>query len=210
VSEDERALRERLAALENEVKAESAQKARKDAALDRLRAERDAKAAERAAASRPKAAKPERISADEVEVLPSAKQRRRAAASDIESIGNALELARKAQGVREELTRPKKKGDKSWKVSAVLSTAFGPLGWLYAGSWREAAPAGAAWLGFAYLASLVLPTILLLPLLMVLPLSGVAGALYALSYNRNGARQRLFGEDKPKTPKVLQPPDDEA
>ncbi len=207
MSEDERALRERLAALENEVKAEaaaaSAQKARKDAALDRLRAERATKNAERESLR----AKPvEKVSADDVEVMPSLKQRRRAAADDI---GSALELVNKAQGVREELTRPRKKGDKSWKASAALSTVFGPLGWLYAGSWREAAPAAAAWLVLLTAANYILPTILLLPILLALPLSGIAGAFYAFSHNRNGSRQRLFTEDAPKKPKVLEAADEE-
>ena len=44
---------------------------------------------------------------------------------------------------------------------------------------------------------------LLLPVLMVaLPLSGIAGVIYALQYNRKGSRQRLFDKDKPK-PKQL-------
>lgn len=213
VSEDERALRQRLAALESEVKAEAqaqaAQKARKEAALERLRAERAEKQAEREAARpkpRPEAARRvESVSADDVEVLPAPSKKRRNPAADL---GDALELVGKAQGVREELSKPKKKGDKSWKVSAALSTAFGPLGWLYAGSWREAAPASAVWLGFFYLTNLILPLVLFLPaLLIALPLSGVAGTLYALSHNRNGSRQRLFTEDK--KPKALRPSEEE-
>ena len=44
--------------------------------------------------------------------------------------------------------------------------------------------------------------VLLMPVLMVaLPLSGIAGVVYALQYNRNGRRQRLFGDEK----KQLQP-----
>jgi len=40
----------------------------------------------------------------------------------------------------------------------------------------------------------------LFPVLMVvMPLSGIAGALYAIYYNRNGRkRQRLFGDKKKK------------
>jgi hypothetical protein len=208
VSEDERALLKRLAALESEVKAEAeaqaVQKARKQAAVDRLRAEQAAKQAEREAA-RPKAKRVEHVSADDVEVLPAPSKRRRSPAADL---GDALELVGKAQGVRAELTKPKKKGDKSWKVAAALSTVFGPLGWLYAGSWREAAPASAVWLAFFYLTNLILPFVLFLPALMIaLPLSGIAGTLYALSYNREGSRQRLFTEDK--KPKALASSDDE-
>jgi len=81
--------------------------------------------------------------------------------------------------------------------SGIASMALGPLGWLYAGSWREAVPASAAWLLVAAIASKIIPTVLLLPVLMVaLPLSGIAGAMYALAYNRTGKRQRLFGDEK--------------
>jgi hypothetical protein len=39
----------------------------------------------------------------------------------------------------------------------------------------------------------------LMPVLMVvLPLSGIAGVVYALQYNRKGGRQRLFDKEKPK------------
>lgn len=197
MSEDERALRDRLAALESEVKADAdAQRARKEAALTRLRAARAAKLADR----------------DEERQRTSSSARRgsegddapRSIKNDARDIGNALELARHAQGVKAELSRPTKKGDKSWRVSAGLSAILGPIGWLYAGSWREAVPASAAWVVMFSLLNWILPTILLLPALVVaMPLSGVAGALYALSHNRKGARQRLFGEDKKKPAKPL-------
>lgn len=205
MSEDERAIRERLKALESEVKAEtSAQQARKEAALAKLRAERAAKVAEREA-ERPRPAKPRAQGADDdvLEDLAASASRRRKKPS-FEDVGSALELASRAKDVKEELSRPTKKGEKSWKRSAVLSTLLGPLGWLYAGSWREAVPASAAWLGGAYLAQLILPTLLLYPMIFIaLPLSGVAGALYALGYNRAGKRQRLFTEEPP--PKALGP-----
>jgi hypothetical protein len=77
--------------------------------------------------------------------------------------------------------------------------ALGPLGWLYAGSLREAVPASAAWLLLAAIASKILPAVLLMPVLMVaLPLSGIAGVVYALQYNRTGKRQRLFGNSDAK------------
>jgi hypothetical protein len=50
---------------------------------------------------------------------------------------------------------------------------------------------------------------LLMPVLMVvMPLSGIAGIVYALQYNRKGSRQRLFNkEDKqlPPPKKQLRP-----
>lgn len=212
MSEEERAIRERLAALEQEVKAEaSAQRARREAALAKVRAQRAASSAQ----SRPAA--PARDSLDdELDKLAAAAAKRveqpKAARSRAErpkvelDVGNALELARRAQGMRQELARPAKKGDKSWLVSAGLSTALGPVGWLYAGSWREAAPAAAAWVVLGYLLSF-LPTLLMLPMLMVaLPVSGLVGVMYALSHNRAGSRQRLLGDDKATGRKKLQMP----
>ena len=49
----------------------------------------------------------------------------------------------------------------------------------------------------AAIASKILPVVLLMPVLMVaLPLSGIAGVVYALQFNRTGKRQRLFGDEK--------------
>jgi hypothetical protein len=196
VSEEERALRERLAALESEVKTEvDAERARKEAALEMVRAERATRAARRAAEP-PSAAAPS-ASLRTAPAAPAAPAKRVKKGGGLEDLGSALELAQRAQSAKAELTRPPKKGDKSWKISAAASTMFGPLGWLYAGSWREAVPAGAAWVGFLYLAQWLLPSILLWPMLFVaLPLSGIAGALYAVNHNRKGSRQRMFGEDK--------------
>ena len=182
---------ERLAALEAEVKADAAAKqARKEAALAKVReqrakdqAEKD-KLRERQAqlVSRKPAAKKPVIDIDEDEDKRD------------DGIGGALELARKAQGVKAELTKAPKQGDKSWVKSGLASTVLGPIGWLYAGSLREAIPAAVAWLAFAAIAA-KLPWILLMPVLLVaMPLSGIAGLLYAVQYNRHGGRQRLFGD----------------
>ena len=181
MADDDRALRDRLAALEAEVKADAdAQRARKEAALAKLRAQRAAQLAERAAAAPRPAPKSSEI-------------------DHAEGIGGALELATKANRVKQELARKPGKGEKSWIKSGVASLALGPIGWLYAGSLREAVPATAVWLLLATLASKILPTFLMLPVLMVvLPLSAIAGVVYALQYNRHGSRQRLFGDDKRK------------
>ena len=37
---------------------------------------------------------------------------------------------------------------------------------------------------------------LLIPLLLLFPLSGIIGMMYASRYNREGTRQRLFGPSK--------------
>jgi hypothetical protein len=125
-------------------------------------------------------------------------------ADQLESLGGALELASKANRVKHELSRTPRKGDKSWIKSGVASLALGPIGWLYAGSLREAVPATVGWIALAALASKILPVVLLMPVLMVvLPLSAIAGIVYALQYNRNGSRQRLFDRDDKAKPKQL-------
>lgn len=183
---------ERLAALEAEVKAESAAKqARREVALAKVREQR---------AEQQKASESLRVRQAELvtKKKPSRDEEDEAPRSRGDDIGNALELARRAQGVRAELAKTPKQGDKSWVKSALASTLLGPIGWLYAGSFRESVPGAAAWIAFAALAT-KLPWILLFPVLFVaLPLSGIAGLLYAVQYNRTGTRQRLFGDKSAK------------
>jgi hypothetical protein len=201
VSEDDRAVMERLAALEAEVKADAqAQQQRREAAMAKVKEQRAAQQAERDALRERQAALVKRTPVEDIEDEPAPRAKSRTG-----DIGTALELAGKASDMKQELAKPTKAGEKSWVKSALASTFFGPLGWLYAGSFREAAPASAAWLVFAAIAA-KLPTLLLFPVLMVaLPLSGIAGLLYAVQYNRNGRkRQRLFG-DKKKKKKELPP-----
>lgn len=112
----------------------------------------------------------------------------------------ALELANRA---KKELTRKPEAGEKSLLVSGGLSMIFGPLGWLYAGSFRESIPAALVYLLAAGIL-MKLPFFLLMPIMFVaLPLSGVAGLVYAWQYNRSGERKRLWGkdddEDQPST-----------
>ena len=188
----------RLAALEAEVKADAdAQKDRKEAAMVKVREQRASQLAEREAL-RPKAkaepakARPSKAAKDDDDDNDRE--------SELDSLGGALALAKQAHGVKQELARG---GEKSWVRSGVASLLLGPIGWLYAGSFRESIPASAAWLAFAALAS-KLPTFLLMPVFLVaLPLSAIAGVVYAMQYNRTGSRQRLFKDkkqlaDKPK------------
>ncbi|HEX3762021.1 MAG TPA: hypothetical protein VHW23_25145 [Kofleriaceae bacterium] len=206
MADDDRALRERLAALEAEVQADAdAQRARKAAALAKLRDQRVTETAGGALVVR------NRASADEP------RRRRSRAVEDgddgdrddvrgrgveLEDLGGALELASKANRVKQELARKPGKGDKNWMISGGASLLLGPVGWLYAGSLREAVPATAAWLLLAGIASKLLPTFLIMPVLMVvMPLSAIAGVVYALQYNRAGKRQRLF-DDKDKKAKA--------
>lgn len=195
MSDDDEAVMKRLAALEVEVKAKTdADKARKEAALANVREQRAKQAAERDA-----------LRSRQAELVTKKKpaEARRAVVEDEEDdddgLGSTLALAKKASGVRKELAKTPKAGEKSWVKSGVASLLLGPLGWLYAGSFREAVPASAAWLAFGALASKIIPMFLLMPVLMVaMPLSGIAGVMYAIHYNRKGGRQRLFNGDKAK------------
>jgi hypothetical protein len=188
VSEDDRAVMERLAALEAEVKADAgAQRARKEVALEKVRAQRAADQAEKAALSQRQAELVVRKKRPTAEVEDEDRDR----GSDL---GGALALAKKANDVKNELA---KKGEKSWIKSGLASMLLGPLGWLYAGSLREAVPASVAYLAFAALLS-KLPFIMWPVMMVALPLSGIAGVVYALQYNKTGARQRLWGDKKKK------------
>ena len=95
------------------------------------------------------------------------------------------------------LDKPVAKGDKNLLASAGLSL-FGPLGWLYAGSFREAIPATMAYVAVGY----VLPTFILAPFMLVGSLvSSAVGLTYAWQYNRKKGRTPLFlsGKKKKKT-----------
>ncbi len=112
-------------------------------------------------------------------------------------IGGMLSLAGRASKAHDELTVPPKPGEKSWVKAGLGSMLLGPIGWLYAGAWRESVPAAAGWVALAYLLK-ILPSILLFPVLIVaMPLSGIIGAMYAVRYNRHGARQRMFTPTPP-------------
>lgn len=91
------------------------------------------------------------------------------------------------------LDKRRAKKDKSLLLSAGLSL-FGPLGWLYAGSLREAVPASLLFLLIAW----ILPNPILWPLLwFVLPISSIGGLLYAWQHNRHGHRTPLLlGSDE--------------
>ncbi len=102
---------------------------------------------------------------------------------------------------KEIVVRPKTSADvsrrpetKSALASGILSFVFGPLGWLYAAPLKEAIPAALAMMAL----SALLPKFLLLYIFGLLnPLSGIAGLLYAWSYNKAGRRMPLFGKEEP-------------
>lgn len=92
------------------------------------------------------------------------------------------------------LDKPRGKGEKSLAASAGLSL-LGPVGWLYAGSFREAIPATIAAAAVYY----VLPSIVLAPFMLVGALaSSAVGLTYAWQYNRKKGRTPLFLSDKSK------------
>ncbi len=176
---------ERLAALEAEVKADAdAQRQRKEAAMAKVREQRAQQLAERDQLRTRQAALVSTKKTPEPETE----------ADDDRGLGSALELAVRANKVKQELVRKPKAGEKSLVKAGVASLALGPLGWLYAGSFREAIPASAAWLALAALL-MKFPALILMPALLVaLPLSAIVGAVYASQYNKTGKRQRLFGK----------------
>jgi hypothetical protein len=201
VADDDRALRERLAALEAEVTADAdAQRARKAAALAKLRDQRVTETAGGAAVVRnratPRDESARRRPPAEIDD-PEADDDRRRGADSLEDLGGALELAAKANRVKQELARKPRKGEKNWMISGGASL-LGPIGWLYAGSLREAVPATAAWLLVASVVWKVLPFLWMPLMMVVMPLSAIAGVIYAMQYNRSGKRQRLFGDKKDK------------
>jgi len=176
-ADDDREILARMAALEAEVKAEAdAHRVRKDQALAKLRAQK-AKQLEERQALRPKPRKTD----DELDTAM--------------MVARGAKLAKTA---KDEISRPREKGEKSWLASSALSLFLGPIGWLYAGSLREAIPAGFLWLiAMAILSKL--PWILVMPVIMVaLPISAIGGFVYALQYNRHGKRTRLFDKDEKK------------
>ncbi len=190
---------ERLAALEAEVKADADSKAAaKATAVAKVKEQRAAQLAESTSLRQRQAAlvskrAPRTVVADDDDDDDDGDHRARG-----DDLGSTLALARRANHVKQELSRPTKAGEKSWIKSGLASMLLGPLGWLYAGSFREAIPASIAWIVFGAIAS-SLPSLLLMPVLLVaMPLSGIAGAMYAVNYNRKGARQRLFGKKAQK------------
>jgi hypothetical protein len=192
VADDDREVMQRLAALEAEVKADAdAQQARKEAAAAKLREQRAAKQAE-VDAARERASEPPPKKKALAATKPEDSEE-----LDADAIRGAIQLAGKANKVKKELA---KKGAKSWAISGVASIALGPIGWLYAGSWREAVPGSAIYIVLMTLLTKIgLPSILLWPALLIgLPLSGIAGVVYALQYNKHGKRQRLFTDPKQK------------
>lgn len=110
---------------------------------------------------------------------------------------DALEIAGQA---REELEEPKEPHEKSILFSGGLSLLLGPLGWNYAGSFRESLPASVVWLGAAALVkTMSLFSFVLMPAFFAgMAVSGVVGMVYAWQFNKHGHRVRLLGDGEDK------------
>jgi hypothetical protein len=84
-------------------------------------------------------------------------------------------------------------GKKSLVASGLLSFFFGPLGWLYAGAFKEAVPAAIVYALFWLLLS---HFAIFAPLFGLLHLASAgAGLLYAHKYNQRGERTPLLPSD---------------
>ncbi len=200
VAADDDEVRARLRALEAEVAASTAaDRQRKAAAREKILARRAAAAAESDALRQRQAELVTRRARPTDEIPPDPDDARPTGGD----LARAMVLAKKAGDVKAELARAPKAGEKSWLISAGLSFFFGPLGWLYAGSFRETIPAAALYVIGAGIVSKIIPMFLLMPVLMVLlPISGIAGLVYAVGHNRAGKRVRLFGDDADKDPRI--------
>jgi hypothetical protein len=204
VSADDQEVLARLAALEAEVKAESEKKAaelaRKREIIAELKRREDAKRAAAAPKPEPKALpEPKPKPQPQPKAQPKPK-RRDPELEDLDDGTAGIEMvvrgAQLATTAKKELARPREKGEKSWIASGLLSMFFGPVGWLYAGSFREAIPASLLYILVASIA-MKLPLFLLWPVMMIaLPISGIAGVVYAIQHNRHGGRMRLFDKDE--------------
>lgn len=115
-------------------------------------------------------------------------ERKERLSSEVDRLTSGASLALRAAG----LSKPTQGGQKkSMLASGALSFFFGPIGWIYAAPLKEALPAIIAYV----IVCSILPNFLLVYVLgLVNGLSGLAGALYAWSYNHSGERAPLFGK----------------
>ena len=115
-------------------------------------------------------------------------ERKERLSSEVDRLTSGASLALRAAG----LSKPTQGGQKkSMLASGALSFFFGPIGWIYAAPLKEALPAIIAYV----IVCSILPNFLLIYVLgLVNGLSGLAGALYAWSYNHSGERAPLFGK----------------
>lgn len=123
-------------------------------------------------------------------------ERKERLSSDVDRLKSGAKLALQAAGFKKPAAAIEKK---SLIASGGLSFFFGPLGWLYAAPLKEAIPAIVVYL----LVCSILPSFILVYILgLVNAASGLAGVLYAWSYNQEGRRVGLLGKVKSALPPV--------
>lgn len=104
--------------------------------------------------------------------------------------GDALEVAGAAKGELDGKVREKK--EKSLLISGGASFLLGPVGWLYAGSFREAVPGALLYMAAAAVLRHI-PGVILMPVIgIALPISALIGVGYAWQYNRKGKRVQML------------------
>lgn len=114
-------------------------------------------------------------------------------ASSGAAASTALALVKAGGGAARSLVTTGGDGKKSLIASGLLSFFFGPLGWLYAGSLKEAGVVALVY----FLLCAIIPHLLLAPLLAIAhPLSAAIGVLYAWKYNQKGERATLLPSDE--------------
>jgi hypothetical protein len=115
-------------------------------------------------------------------------ERKERLSAEVDKLTSGASLALRAAG----LSKPTAgSGQKSMLASGALSFFFGPIGWIYAAPLKEALPAILAYV----IVCSIMPSFLLVYVLgLVNAFSGVAGVLYAWSYNHGGERAPLFGK----------------
>jgi hypothetical protein len=122
--------------------------------------------------------------------------RKQRLSDDVDRLTSGAKLALHAAGLKKPAAAAEKK---SLIASGGLSFFFGPLGWLYAAPLKEAIPAIVVYL----LVCSILPSFILVYILgLVNAASGLAGVLYAWSYNHEGRRAGLFGKAKKVLPQL--------
>lgn len=119
---------------------------------------------------------------------------------EVDKLSAGAQMALRAAGFKAPAKAAAGGERKSVIASGALSFFFGPLGWIYAAPLKEAIPAIVVYM----LVCSLLPNFLLVYLLALLhPVSAIAGALYAWSYNQEGRRAELWwGRAKKALPPV--------
>lgn len=108
----------------------------------------------------------------------------------LDKASTALALFNRRPGA---LVGPPAEGEKNLVVAGLLGL-FGPLGWLYAGAWREALPAAGAFIIMLKVLPAFLVSWFIMPLLI--PASVLVSVLYAWKHNRSGQRSGLVTDDE--------------